>query len=322
MRFDSRGLVSTYISDWMPLGDATRQPVAGYFAGGYDGTGYVSRIDKMAFPSDTLTVNADSLTSAGNALKGFANSGVAGYACGVGYGPGSETAVVNKVTFPTDTRSTTTAMSIVRRGGGGFANNGVAGYIAGGYDAADYRSQVDKFTFPTDTRSTTTALYGTRFLFGTFQNNGVAGYSLGGVFNGAGSSTHIEKMLFSADTVSALSATLTVSLVSNIGFADSGVAGYTLGGNYGASYYTNVDRISLVNDTKTNITSLSSAVSNMMQGFSNTAVAGYAGGGDPGGGSAVNTVKKMSFPSETISNTTNLTGNVNNGAGFANEGTF
>jgi hypothetical protein len=308
----------------MPLNDVTRQAVAGYFAGGYNGTasGYISRIDKMAFPSDTLTVNADSLTSAGFQIKGFANSGVAGYVCGVGYGPSGEQTTVNKVTFATDTRSTTTAMSIVRRSAGGFANNGVAGYIAGGFDGADYRSQVDKFAFPTDTRSTTTALTDTRIAFGSFQNNGVAGYSFGGVYAGAGSSTHIEKMVFSADTVSALSATLTTSLVNSVGFADSGVAGYSLGGNYGASYYTNVDRISLVNDTKSVLTALSAAVTTMMQGFANTAVAGYAGGGDPSAGSATNTVKKMSFPSETISNTTNLTGNVQNGAGFANEGTF
>jgi len=324
MRFDSRGLVSTYISDWMPLGDVTRQAVAGYFAGGYNGlaSGYVSIIDKMSFPSDTLTVNADSLSNAGTQVTGFSNSGVAGYACGVGYGTIGESAIVNKITYATDTRSTTTALGLARRGILSLSNYGVAGYAGGGYDAvgSDFVSRVDKFAFPADSRTTTTSLANTRFIGATFQNNGVAGYFAGGIIASAAGSS-IEKLAFPADTRTTLSATLSSANQGCTGFANSEIAGYVLGG-YDATYIATVDRISLVNDTKTTITSLANAANSFMQGFSNSGVAGYAGGGAQATVGEVNTVKKMSFSSETISNTTNLSGNRGGGAGFANEGVF
>jgi hypothetical protein len=125
-----RTRVSTYLSDWMPTGDETRNGVAGYFAGGTDGTNYLSVIDRLAFPSDTKTTGFATLTAvSGEGMGGMANSGVAGYVH-LAYNSSSfEMAVMNKITFSTDTVATTTSLSGVRRGTSGMANSGVAGYI-------------------------------------------------------------------------------------------------------------------------------------------------------------------------------------------------
>ena len=75
MRFDNRSRVSTYLSDWMPSGDTMRQGVAGYVAGGYD-TAYLSAIDKITFPAETITTLSATLTSARYGGQGFSNQGV------------------------------------------------------------------------------------------------------------------------------------------------------------------------------------------------------------------------------------------------------
>lgn len=75
MRFDSRGLVSTYLSQWMPLNDVTRQSVAGYVGGGFDGA-LISGIDKITFPADTKTTLSATLSTARDGSSGMADCGV------------------------------------------------------------------------------------------------------------------------------------------------------------------------------------------------------------------------------------------------------
>jgi hypothetical protein len=53
----------------------TRQPVAGYFAGGESGAGLSNAIDKITFPADTKSTLSAVLTSARNQISGFADSG-------------------------------------------------------------------------------------------------------------------------------------------------------------------------------------------------------------------------------------------------------
>lgn len=127
MRFDSRGLVSTYLSDWMPTGDTTRQSVAGYFAGGWNSTTLsISGIDKIAFPAETRTTLSATLTAASYYLAGMSNSGVAGYPSG-GEADGY-TNRIDRIAFPADTKTTLTATLTVAKlahGGAGFADCGV-----------------------------------------------------------------------------------------------------------------------------------------------------------------------------------------------------
>ena len=115
------------------VNSSARTSVAGYFGGGNDSGGRISGIDRYAFPADTKTTLTATLTTATSSIEGMANSGVAGYFMG-GYAP-SATAVVDKLSFATETIATTTQLSGARVDVAGFANSGVAGYSAGGFDA-------------------------------------------------------------------------------------------------------------------------------------------------------------------------------------------
>ena len=55
MRYGLRTKVSTYVSDWMPSGDTTRQSVAGYIAGGYYNGNIYSGIVNHMFETDTAS---------------------------------------------------------------------------------------------------------------------------------------------------------------------------------------------------------------------------------------------------------------------------
>ena len=81
---------------------------------------------------------------------------VAGYVAG-GYG-GSYLTGIDKITFPADTKTTLSAtLTSVRSNEAGFANSGVAGYVAGGANSTVYLSDIDKITFPADTKTTLSA---------------------------------------------------------------------------------------------------------------------------------------------------------------------
>jgi len=158
MRFDSRGLVSTYISDWMPTNDR-RVSVAGYFGGGAVSGGGLTNIDKLAFGTETKSTISATLTTAIYAGGSCANSGVAGY-FGGGYDYNASVGVtsIQKLAFPADTKTNLVAVL----GGANInlasmANSGVAGYFGGG----DEVDRIDKLTFSSDTRATLAAVLST-----------------------------------------------------------------------------------------------------------------------------------------------------------------
>ena len=111
MRFDSRGLVSTYLSGWMPSGDETRQSVAGYFGGGYY-TSVLSRIDKIAFPNDSKSTLSATLSVGTWYGQGFADSGVAGYSVSGIDSTNSYLTTSDKIAFPADTKTTSAGIII------------------------------------------------------------------------------------------------------------------------------------------------------------------------------------------------------------------
>ena len=321
-----RTRVSTYLSDWMPTGDTTRQAVAGYFAGGRASAVYLNRIDKFSFPADTKSTLTATLTQIIQFATGFANSGVAGYSAG---GNDPSVNVIDKISFPADTKSTLSATtSTIIYSAAGFANSGVAGYLAGGCNDAGGVSvdRIDKITFPADTKSTLSAVLTTivRQPAG-FSDTGVAGYVAGGsqyptYYN------RIDKITFPADTKSTLSATLTATVDFLCGFSDYGVAGYVAGGYDGATTnpLTRIDKVAFPSDSKSTLSAvLSVARSYSPAGMANSGVAGYVAGGR-GASVYTNSVDKIAFPSDTLTTLsatlTDATGDLN--CGFADCGVF
>jgi len=209
--------------------------VAGYVAGGYSSSA-LSGVDKITFPADTKSTLSATLNSGNGRYGGapFANSGTAGYLAGGANVSDTRLASIEKLTFSSDTIATlsATTTTAVDRSPAGFANSGVAGYVAGGYDPSNL-SRIDKLTFSTDSRSTlgATITNGRRNTTG-FANSGTAGYvGLGNDDASPQTITSVNKLAFSTDTCSTITDTLSVR-GSGAGFAHSGTAGFFAGGSH------------------------------------------------------------------------------------------
>ena len=320
MRFDSRGLVSTYLSQWMPLNDVTRQALGGYAAGGSDASVKFDQIDKLAFPSDTKTTLTAVLTALTQTPVGFADSGIAGYVAG-----GIDSTYTNridKITFPADTKSTLTAtLTTARDGMGGFANWGVAGFSCGGRDVSGNLTSIDKISFPADTKSTSAAVVAVGGInTGGCANSGVAGY-----INKLYDVTGISKLTFSSETMSTISGVLSDARQNAYAFADSGVAGYWCGGNNVGigTFFSTVDKVTFSTDTASALGTGINLTLRSGMCFANTGVAGYYCGGFNNSVQYVDDINKFALPTDTRTVLSNVltVGNAN-GAGFADCGVF
>jgi hypothetical protein len=69
--------------------------VAGYFAGGWNGSTGFSTVDKFAFPSETRTTLATGLSVARDGVAGMADSQVAGYIAAGGILLAPKTLLIN-----------------------------------------------------------------------------------------------------------------------------------------------------------------------------------------------------------------------------------
>lgn len=229
---------------------------AAYMAGGIDGATFYSDIDKIAFPGDTKTTLSATLTSGRYGHGAFANSGTAAYFSG-GYS-GSWLNGVDKIAFSNDTKSTLSAtLSPIRAYAQGLANSGVAGYTGPGYTGvgATYTNTIAKVLFSNDTianLSATLTVDGTDV--GAAANSGTAGYWAGGATsNGSTPVNSIDKLTFSGDTKSTLSATLTATNHNNGGAANSGTAAYFAGGYTSGTPVSRIDKIAFSGDTKSTL---------------------------------------------------------------------
>jgi hypothetical protein len=322
MRFDSKGLVSTYLSQWMPTGDTTRQSIGGYFGGGYN-AGVLSRIDKLSFQNDTKTTLSATLSVGTYYGQGFADSGVAGYSVSGIDSTNSYLTTSDKIAFPADTKTTTTAV-IGRKYGGNFANSGVAGYAGNGVTNGYLNNTVQKMLFPSDTISLIDPATSIQRYDGCgFANNAVAGYLCGGRGAGVGLTAVIDKLTFPSDTQSVSSATLSAAreFLGASGMADYGVAGYISGGDTSGGTVTTIDKVAFPADTRSTLATGLPAALQYVGAVSDTGVAGYIGGGQ--GGNA-NRIQKYSFPSDVYSLVTaTLTTDADHFAGcFSNQGVF
>jgi len=196
-----------------PMGFAN-SGVAGYSAGGETPT-YVTTVDKFAFPGDTRSTLGTGLSGVRAFGATAENTLVAGY-YGGGDANGSQATNVDKFAFPSDTRSTLASGLVAGAwyGSVGFSNDAVAIYFQ---DNAS--TTMTKYAMPTDTRSSFTT--GAAQNFGSCQSNaGLAGYISGG---GSPLTTAIQKISYSNDSRSTLSATLSFSTNGQAPMSNQGV---------------------------------------------------------------------------------------------------
>jgi hypothetical protein len=96
--------------------------VAGYAAGGRNGSGPEDAVDKFDFSNDSRTTLATGLSFGRTYSAGFASS-VAGYVAGGYNSSGVNVDTVDKFAFTDDSRSTLgTGLSSARDGAAGFAS--------------------------------------------------------------------------------------------------------------------------------------------------------------------------------------------------------
>jgi hypothetical protein len=133
-------------------------------------------------------------------------------------------------------------------------------------------------------------------------NYGVAGYLGGGQDSGSNFLNRIDKLTFSNETKSTLSATLSNTAYSQAGMADSDVAGYFGGGYTGSAELNVIDKITFPADTKTTLSATLSSQRGWVTGVADSGVAGYfGGGGEAGGATYLSGIDKIAFPADTKS---------------------
>lgn len=311
--------------DFTGLGTTTFG-VAGYSAGGY-ATTYLGDIDKLTFSTETKTTLSATLTTNRYYASGMANSGVAGYINGGddgSYTGASGLKGTDKITFPTDTKSAlATQMMHGTANQSSSSNSGVVGYIIGGY-ANDYGNWIDKLTFLTELISaSSTVLSLRRYQHAACSNHGAATYVAGGSGE-SGNLSNIEKLTFSTEAMSTLSAILSRAYGVNgvTGMANSSVAGYFVGGSGGAGQSDTIDKLAFSTDTRTTLAAVLTTPIHTPAGYANSGVAGYIAGGHHNY-VYKNGIDRIDFTSDTKTILSATLTSVRRGvAGFANEGVF
>lgn len=253
--------------------------------------------------SSTASSASNSIIPSPNTYAGYSIGGYSSTTFGI--------TGIDKIAFSNDAVSGIAAtLSVGKFYASNLSNSGVAGYIGGGQTASANSSTIEKLTFSSEARSNLSATYGTPRgdSHGAMSNSGTAGYAGGGV-NGSGTSVNsIDKILYSNDTTSTLSAVLPWSTYGrrrNPGTANSGTAGYTFGGyNYpeplDGGVFGNtatILKLAFSGETTSKLAAELTNRMNEMAAFSNNGVASIISGGS-GGGANFN---KFTYSNETRS---------------------
>ena len=225
------------------------------------------------------------------------------------FGTGSVTSVANsngiiRFGYYAETASVLTATTPYSFfSAGGATNNGVCAYVAGGMDpsAASGLSSAFKMSYSTETCSSlSTTLATARGSTGGVYNANTAAYFGGGTNdNGPTRYTAISKMTFSTDTLSTISATMSVSICFNPTTSSSynATSGWWFGGYIGSGTDTStIHRLTYSTETRDTPASLASA-SRASGSVSNHTTAAYFNGGT---GATTNT-QKIVYSSATVS---------------------
>ena len=243
--------------------------VAGYVWGGKhneSGWTFNTTIEKLTYSADTVSTITATLSEDERAQvnpSSFSNVGTAGYLAG-GYDSGSNRLdSISKLIYSSEAESTISAvMSRARYETAAFSNSGSAGYMAGGYGTAYGSNQglmqlINKLTYsnenPSTLSATLTMIYNNSFgKYGAmgFADTGTAGYVAGG-WAGIEDVEIIDKITFSNDSKSTLSATMHDGRRHGAGIEDKNVAGY-IGGDTGSM--TAIEKIDFSNDTISTLT--------------------------------------------------------------------
>jgi hypothetical protein len=320
---------STAVSTWLNGGlfgaaDINFTNPAGYFTGGY-GTGQLDSVDHWSFPADVGTALTITLTGVGRNAYGFGNDGVAGYT-GLGQGTSTYMTTVDKLTYSVGAFAALgTGLSVGCNGQAAMSNVAVAGYVAQGQTGSTtYVNTVDKFAYSDDSRTTLgTGLTNTASYAMGFSNSGTAGY-IGAGYRWSGGYTFyttVNKFAFSDDSRSTLGTGLPTSQLFNPGgMADSGTAGYTLGGSTTAGNTNTavVSKFAFSDDSRSTLGTGLSVVSRYGCAMADSGVAGYQALGNSYATGILSELDKFAFPSDSRSALTMVVDRNNRASAFAN----
>ena len=195
-----------------------------------------------------------------------------------------------------------------------------AGYFA----RSSSTTTIDKLTFSNETVATSgqpTFQYPT-YECSSFANSGTAGYFMGGT-GGPGSNpyqTAIFKIPFLTDVRETISATLSQGTNEQAGMANSGTAGYGLGGQItGGPKTGRIEKLAFSNDSRSTVAQSIPALGDGAA-FANSGTAGYHAGGTDSVN--VSTCEKITFSNDTVSTVTNrMAYDLQGSISFANSGT-
>ena len=287
----------------------------------------------QAYTFTITATNANGTSTASSASNSISPNPVvtAGYVAGGTPNAGSFNNVIRKM--PASTEVFTAIGATLSRNVNDpvpLINGSTAGYFAGGYAGGSPSGSkvIDKLTLANDSRSTLGAeLSFKKYNCGGVSNIGVAGYVTGGLKDdesGYANITQIDKLNFSTEAKTTLSATVTDGngYQSCYNVQNPGVAGYILRRDNTTVEKLNfsTEATSLLGNTRTNNTYNAFGFSNgstsgfIVGGFS-TAGQGYPRGGD-----------KLNFSNETWSYISNVLTAVSGGGygigGRYNGGSF
>jgi hypothetical protein len=281
---------------------------AGYFAGGRSDTVYYSFIDKLLFSNESRTTLAATLSQS-ILYQSACNSSLAGYFAG-GYNSGDiYHNFIDKLLFSNDSRTTLTVTLSYTVSGQSACNSTLAGYFAGGNNSYIYQSFIDKLLFSNEYRSTLTVILSQSTTLQSACNSTLSGYFSGG-FHYDGNSYYysfIDKLLFSNDSRSTLSTTLSRSVECQSA-CNSTLAGYLVGGSntWGSIVYSFIDKLSFSNESQSTLSvTLSRSINS--QSACNSTLAGYFAGGeyyDNGNYFSQSVIDKLLFSNESRSTLT------------------
>jgi len=200
---------------------------------------------------------------------------------------GSRSTAIYSMNFGTETTGYAGALPVANWLMAGFANSGVAGYVAGG-NQGNKVSSIVKLVFSNLAVSTLSAtLTGVREMPAGFANSGTAGYVAGGIDDQNVSvfcKSNIDKITFSTDARSAVTATMSSSKGYLSGVANSGTAGYIVGGYFTndfvtETYYSTVDKLVFSGETRSTLAGRLANKTAYSSAFSNNGTAAYIVGG-------------------------------------------
>ena len=309
---------------WVPLPSVWTQPYlddAGYFAGGESGVPDVSRIDKIAYSTDTKSTLTSNI-SAPLRHMGSSSSPTAGYTMG-GYNSSttSRTSKIDKLTYATQTTSLVPGnfsdTSTYAGAGGGSTT---AGYLLQG--SSPMVSYVRKITYATETIELLPGRVpnpvGNNAKMGSTGNGNTFLYVIGG---SDGSGSEVKKLTYSNDSVSNIPNMPqpgSLNRAQKPGCASSTEAAYIVGGSN--PYNNRIDKITFSNDT-CSYASMNSTVP-VPAGRINVAGTGLPSAGYFAGGTETSIVEKITYSTNSIARipALDLTSGVSGATGFGAKG--